>query len=275
MIRIRKRATAPALLTTQGTADRLRLEGIFAADPAACQVPRNQLLVAKPAIYGAAAVKAALAADQHGKCCYCESKFEATGFGDVEHFRPKAGVRQQPKSALEKPGYYWLAYEWSNLLYSCEICNRRHKSNWFPLLNPAHRARRHDDPLWRERPLLPHPCRTDPAAELTFNRHVAVEKDSSARGAACIRAYGLNRAPLRQRRSEALETLKLIRFAASLDIDSMTPAELRLTLTDLCMTKAEARQYVARARQVWERSALDSVEYAGMVRANFPLLPPR
>ncbi|MBO0356447.1 hypothetical protein J0X19_00685 [Hymenobacter sp. BT186] len=273
MIRIRKRATAPAMLTTLGTADRQRLEGIFAADPAACQVPRNQQLVAKPAIYGAAAVKAALAADQRGKCCYCESKFEATGFGDVEHFRPKAGVRQQPKSALEKPGYYWLAYEWSNLLYSCEICNRRHKSNWFPLLNPARRARQHDDQLWQERPLLPHPCRTDPATELTFNRHVAVEKNLSARGVACIRAYGLNRPPLRQRRYEFLETLKLIRFAASLDIDGMTPTDLRLTLTDLHMTKTEARRYVARARQVWEQAAFDAAEYAGMMRANFPHLP--
>ncbi|SHI89043.1 TIGR02646 family protein [Hymenobacter daecheongensis DSM 21074] len=275
MIRIRKRTTAPALLTTLGTADRLRLEGIFSANPVACQAPRNQQLAAKPAIYGAAAVKAALAADQHGKCCYCESKFEATGFGDVEHFRPKAGVRQQPKSALEKPGYYWLAYEWSNLLYSCEICNRRHKSNWFPLLNPAHRARQHDDPLWRERPLLPHPCRTDPAAELTFNRHVAVEKNQSAWGAACIWAYGLNRPALNRRREESLEKLELALFVASLDIDAMSEAHRQTTLTMLNMSLAEVRRFITNAQVVRKQAALDSAEYAGMVRANFPHLPRR
>lgn len=187
MIRIRKRAVAPAILTTQGDADRLRLQAIFTADPVACQAPRNKRLVADAAIYGHADVKDALVVDQHGKCCYCESKFEATGFGDVEHFRPKAGVRQQPKSPLEKPGYYWLAYTWSNLLYSCEICNRRYKSNWFPLINPTGRARQHQDRLSHERPLLPHPCRTDPMAELTFHKHIAVEKRQSARGGP---AYG-------------------------------------------------------------------------------------
>jgi uncharacterized protein (TIGR02646 family) len=275
MIRIWKRATAPAVLTTLGAADQRRLEGVFAADPAACRKPRNRQLTANSAIYGDATVKDALIADQHGKCCYCESKFEATGFGDVEHFRPKAGVRQQPSAPLEKPGYYWLAYEWSNLLYSCEICNRRHKRNWFPLINPVNRARQHQDRISRERPLLPHPCRTNPATEVTFHRHVAVETLGSLRGATCIQAYGLNRKPLRQRRDEFLELLKLIRFAASLDLDTMTPGDLHLTLTDLQMTKAEARRYVARAREVWQQAALDPAEYAGMVRANFPRLPHR
>lgn len=78
-----------------------------------------------------------------------------------------------------------------------------------------------------------------------------------------------------RRREESLETLKLVRFAASLDLDRMTPAELRLTLMDLHMTKAEARRYVAYARDVWNRAALDPAEYAGMMRANFPQLPRR
>ncbi len=52
----------------------------------------------------------------NNKCCYCENKIE---LGEVEHFRPK-----------EK--YYWLAYSWDNLLYSCKQCNVN-KSNKFEL----------------------------------------------------------------------------------------------------------------------------------------------
>lgn len=275
MIRIQKRLVAPTPLTTLGAADRQRLEAEYTAQPQACQAPRNQLLKAEAGIYGHLQVKQALIDDQHGKCCYCESRFEATGFGDVEHFRPKAGVRQQPKAPLEKPGYYWLAYDWSNLLFSCEICNRRHKSNLFPLLNPASRARSHNDRISHERPLLPHPCHTNPATELTFNRHIAVAHNASERGKACLQAYGLNRKPLKTRREEFLDTLKLVRFAASLDLDRMSPTELRTTLSDLQMTKAEARRYIALARQVWDQAALDTAEYAGMIRANFPHLPTR
>ena len=273
MIRIRKRVAVPALLATLGAADRLRLEAIYQADPTGCQTTRSKLLEANPAIYGDAEVKAAFIADQHEKCCYCESKFIATGFGDVEHFRPKGGVRQQTQGKLEKPGYYWLAYEWTNLFFSCEICNRRYKRNWFPLLNPALRARHHAQSVSRERTLLPDPGHTNPGRYLRFNKHVVTATE--ARGKACIRAYGLDRAPLNRRREEFLETLKIIRFAADLDLDTMPPAKLKMTLDDLSMTLSQARDFVDKAREVWNNAAFDSGEYAGMVRANFPRLPRR
>lgn len=271
MIRVRKRSTAPNPLLTLGPADRQRLEAIYTANPAACQAPRNKQLAADSAIYGHDDVKAALIFDQHGKCCYCEAKFLANGFGDVEHFRPKAGVRQQPKGTLEKPGYYWLAYEWSNLFLSCEICNQRYKGNWFPLLNPARRARHHGQSVAQERTLLPDPGTTNPGRYLKFNKHVITATEP--RGKACIRAYGLDRALLNRQREEFLDQLKFTRFAASLDLDVMSPADLLITLTDLSMSLPEARQYVARARDVWDQAAFDKSEYAGMVRDNFRRLP--
>lgn len=44
----------------------------------------------------------------HHKCAYCEYKVEQ---GHIEHYRPKNL-------------YYWLAYSWDNLMYSCPTCNQ-------------------------------------------------------------------------------------------------------------------------------------------------------
>lgn len=88
-------------------------------------------------IYGHKAVKEALKTDQHGKCCFCEGKFEAHASGDIEHYRPKGAVNQHKDSETLYPGYYWLAYSWENLYYSCNICNST-KGSFFPLADPAH-----------------------------------------------------------------------------------------------------------------------------------------
>src|SRR5665213_604905 len=93
-------------------------------------------------IYGHVEVKEALKSIQDYKCCFCESKISHISPGDVEHFRPKAGWVQNDER-LNKPGYYWLAYNWDNLLLSCEICHKRNKKNYFPLLTDSPRALSH------------------------------------------------------------------------------------------------------------------------------------
>src|SRR5712691_15858 len=70
----------------------------------------------------------------HGKCAYCESFIAADQPGDLDHFRPKGKVtnsdhqsimiQDEQGHAMPHPGYYWLAYDWRNLLPSCEDCNR-------------------------------------------------------------------------------------------------------------------------------------------------------
>src|SRR5882724_10918370 len=56
----------------------------------------------------------------HEKCWYCETK---TGrmLGDIDHYRPKGRVTQN----LAHPGYWWLAFEWRNWRFCCEICNSK------------------------------------------------------------------------------------------------------------------------------------------------------
>lgn len=82
----------------------------------------------------------------NGKCAYCESplKFDANK-GVADHFRPKGGVTSKigektfPVSVrfetgidLEHPGYFWLAYDWRNILPACSHCNSKTKITQFP-----------------------------------------------------------------------------------------------------------------------------------------------
>jgi hypothetical protein len=68
---------------------------------------------------------------QHLKCAFCEN-LEQVKRNDVEHFRPAGrAVREKGKA---DPGYWWLSYTWSNLLFSCRNCNQSGgKLDWFPL----------------------------------------------------------------------------------------------------------------------------------------------
>ena len=62
------------------------------------------------------------------KCAYCETDTSAGATLQVEHYRPKRRIKDD---ATHK-GYYWLGYEWSNLILACQKCNNA-KSNHFPL----------------------------------------------------------------------------------------------------------------------------------------------
>ena len=44
-------------------------------------------------------------------------------------------------------------------------------------------------------------------------------------------------------------------------------------LDELKLSIADGQAAAEEARQIWREAALDSAEYAGMVRANFPHLP--
>jgi uncharacterized protein (TIGR02646 family) len=54
------------------------------------------------------------------KCWYSESKNSGSD-KDVEHFRPKGAVAEDP----DHEGYWWLAFDYQNYRYSCQWCNQR------------------------------------------------------------------------------------------------------------------------------------------------------
>jgi hypothetical protein len=98
-----------------------------------------------------------------GKCAYCEACVQDVAFGEVEHYRPKRHVEECP----DHPGYYWLAYDLTNLLPSCQICNGfQAKMNHFPVREKVWARCREE--LGCERPLLLNPYLHDPREHLRF-----------------------------------------------------------------------------------------------------------
>lgn len=154
-------------------------------------------------IYNADGVKQSLLIAQHDKCCYCESKFGATSYGDIEHHRPKGAVKEEP----EHLGYWWLAYVWDNLLVSCEVCNRTHKGTWFPLRNPAARAKTPTDNIDAEEPLLINPALQDPRNHIRFKEDAPEGLDDIGR--TTIKVLGLRRKALREARLEQSNKIKM------------------------------------------------------------------
>lgn len=158
-------------------------------------------------LYGAKSVKNALKKAQQGKCCFCESKILHVAHGDVEHFRPKGGYRQTTDGGVRRPGYYWLAYDWSNLFLSCQICNQRHKRDLFPLQNPSARATSHHKSVDVERPLFVDPSE-EPERHIGFRQEYAFASNGSRRGRLTIKSLGLNRTEVVEMRRDALDTVR-------------------------------------------------------------------
>jgi uncharacterized protein (TIGR02646 family) len=253
MIRLVK-PSPPAILCTRG----------LEATKALCRA-RNRgrrIFDFDRGIYAHDAVKAALLSAQHGKCCFCEAYVAHIQFGDVEHFRPKRGCRQSSRAPLMRPGYYWLAYDWSNLFLCCEICNRRHKGTLFPLRNPTRRARAHAHSVPREKPVFIDPAADDPEKFIGFHDEVAFPIANNRRGRETIEALQLNRLELQRCRRSWLVVLKNLK--ADRDLLAHTLAET---------TNSDAELLDKMARRLKEIDALlsarqqDSAEYAGMARA--------
>ena len=102
-------------------------------------------------------VKRFLHQSQSGKCCYCERIRDEKAETDIEHFRPKAELKENPNHS----GYWWLAYSWDNLLISCKKCNNR-KNTRFPLKDENKRAFFEHDDINKEEPVLINPLTENP-----------------------------------------------------------------------------------------------------------------
>ena len=173
-------------------------------------------------IYGHDDVKKALNQLQRGICCYCESRYNHTTFGDVEHFRPKKGYKQDEKDVLHKPGYYWLAHKWENLMYACEQCNRVYKHNYFPLKDRTKRFDPKVCDISQEEPLLINPYEEkNPENHLTFVGTAI--KPLTDKGVASITYYGLERKELDEPRQEVYNDI--IAFIDAVKIAEGTSAE--------------------------------------------------
>lgn len=170
-------------------------------------------------VYAHIEVKSALIKLFKGKCAYCESLFLHVYSGDVEHFRPKGAI---VNTENQKPGYYWLAAEWDNLLLSCRNCNQKlkhltfgetlkktmGKMDQFPLSNEQKRVRSHKKSIVEEEKvrLLINPCKENPEEYFKYHTETGVvmakpntknKKDIANKS---IEVYVLQRVPLVQAR---------------------------------------------------------------------------
>jgi uncharacterized protein (TIGR02646 family) len=193
--------------------------------------------------YRRADVKQALHIVFDEKCAYCETRFGASSDGAVEHYRPKGRF-----IAEGRPGYWWLAARWDNLLLSCQHCNenrgqivvtpgmtmeeatRLHrdtlkkpthgKGNQFPIKGVRRRPKKEDA-------LLIDPTRRDPRKHIYFppdqGISLAVPRETptgpDVYGLATINVSALNRFRLVRERTGVLMDLRkhVLELESSID----------------------------------------------------------
>ncbi|MFY9819874.1 MAG: hypothetical protein WAM82_00725 [Thermoanaerobaculia bacterium] len=177
--------------------------------------------VVQESLYKDLSVKTALEELFHRKCAYCEMPLNEAW--QVEHFRPKGAVAERP----DHPGYYWLAYEWSNLYPSCAACNQRledkplwedpvpgeiaGKATQFPLEDEVNRAMSPSDDLSKERPLLLDPCSDRPEDCLLYDSEGEIEPTpGDLRAETSVLVFHLKRRRLRDRRKQHIELVVLL-----------------------------------------------------------------
>lgn len=149
---------------------------------------------------------------QHGKCAWCEASSD-NHYGAIEHRAPKSSVMRldvrgtegdsQSRTAVvgrKTPticdrGYWWLAYEWENWMFSCERCNAW-KRSLFPVEEDPYPTPAKETPYT---PLLLDPfserVAEDPTAHLSFDT-IGQVRGLTPRGLATVDTCGLDRESL-------------------------------------------------------------------------------
>ena len=160
-----------------------------------------------------------------GKCAYCEKKIGSTQHGDVEHFRPKNAVTDATDAIVTvtmggasvpvpHPGYYWLAYDWQNLLPSCSLCNTLSrksedsrligKGTRFPVVGAYATTPGQET---NEQPCLLLPTKDDPADHIEMTE-TGVLGWKTDRGRTTIEILGLNERGLPDERRQVYLTTR-------------------------------------------------------------------
>jgi hypothetical protein len=160
-------------------------------------------------------VRDALKVIYYNKCAYCE---DIEYKPEIEHYRPKNKVKEDETHN----GYYWLCYEWTNLIPSCRYCNTEGaKGSKFPIIGnrviaPTFDAQNDLDfdackaqnsPLIEEQPCLFHPevdANIDANFEFLYNGTMR-GTDDQGRGRRTIRICNLNRENLLFLRQEIID----------------------------------------------------------------------
>lgn len=134
----------------------------------------------------------------YGRCAYCEKKLGS--FDDLDHYRPAREVTDMNHKVIARLGYYWLTYDWLNLLPSCKDCNSKVKRNGettgkgsrFPIAGSRGKKPGKEK---KEHPLLLNPTidKPDEHFEYDFELSKIVSKENSEKGKKTIRILGFHK----------------------------------------------------------------------------------
>ena len=285
MIKINKSKSIPAILSKKGAIEASKLKQLYESSPddfTSNASKKNKDVRKFPfdnKIYGNKTVKDQLIIEQNEKCCFCEAIFTANGYGDVEHFRPKAAYKSESK--LEYPAYYWLVYDWSNLMFSCQKCNQQFKGNEFPVLDENTRVKNHQDTntISNEKHTLISPIEENPEDFIYFKEEIPKPKSNlnvndKTRALKSIKTFGLDRNKLNRDRREYLRTVKEVKFISEIQFDKENTEQVifvKNIFPNYSIEELEIR--ITEAKYNFMNAAKKTSRFAGMIRANFPELP--
>lgn len=134
------------------------------------------------------------------RCAYCER--DLNDLDALDHYRPAKKITNIRNKVIQNhEGYYWLTYEWKNLLPACNLCNTvvkrdgepTGKGNRFPLEFEDARAKNPGEEK-NERPLLLNPTIDNPDEhfEYDFVDSRIISKAESKKGDMTIRILGFH-----------------------------------------------------------------------------------
>lgn len=147
----------------------------------------KKLIKSRKSRYNHADIKTAVKLETHGKCAFCECDVTAVSYGDIEHSFPKSLDIKR-------------TFEWSNLGYSCQICNQSkstHDPNFERIIDPYN---------------------VDPEPFIVFYG-AFINSNGTVEGRQTIHHLKLDRAEVLERRQNTIKSLiksmELIRTARS------------------------------------------------------------
>lgn len=154
-------------------------------------------------------VKEAVRRECRGKCIYCESKISHVAPGDIEHIKPKGNY---PKET----------FEWENLAFVCNECNRR-------------KSDRYDE----DKPPL-NPYKEDPRTRLKGAGAYVFPMLADSRAELTVGLVELNRVALLERRGERIER---IRSLAERHAQEENDLHKEILLEELCREATAEREF--------------------------------
>jgi predicted ATPase len=147
----------------------------------------------------------------------------------ADRFRPAAGaVNDDGQYAPDH--YWWLRYEWRNLLPACLIC-ANHKGSKFPVVGERSAIGASWEDIQHEHALLIDPTVDEPSEHLVPDIETGVLGPRTQRGMATIQILSLNHEDLVMQRLQQVQHAKyfVAEYLSSFSDASADPADIRTT----------------------------------------------